>query len=186
MRQVAMLIYVGILAAGIYYAYQWNSARLPARITLEAFTLGEVQKVVIERGQVVITLIADADDEERWLFSSNLDAVRSYGVEKALVQGVIASLHAAKYAYLVESTANTSVQRYGLGQQEQYKVQLFANNLPKPITFVLGSLAINGYDVYVLEEDVVYRAPFLGLYERMAALGRVVDAALNLEDRLFA
>ncbi|NIZ19788.1 hypothetical protein [Entomospira culicis] len=185
MRQLAVIFYLVVVGVGVYIAYQWNSSRLPERVRLQGFQVVDVEKLVIERGQIVLTLVPDLDDPQRWIFSSNLDAVRAYGVDSPLVMSLISSLQSAKYAYLVENSSNQSLQRYGLGVQERYSVELWLKEHPEPYRFTLGALAVNGYDVYLLHNEHVYRASFLGLYERMGALGQVIDATLGANERLF-
>ncbi|NIZ40311.1 hypothetical protein PVA45_02130 [Entomospira entomophila] len=186
MRRLTVLIYIGILGASIYFAYKWNQDRLPERVRIRNFVVEEVVKVSIERQGVTIYLEPNKQDDQQWIFSTTLDRVRSFSIDAQLIRGLLDSLVSAQYAYLVERGGLQSLQRYGLGQQEKYTIQVWTEQYANPYTFTVGALAVNGYDTFLLLDEHVYRASFVGLYERMTAMGKVVDLILGSEDRLFS
>ncbi|NIZ47184.1 hypothetical protein PVA44_02055 [Entomospira nematocerorum] len=186
MRRLTVLLYIGILGASIYFAYKWNQERLPQRVKLRNFIVEETVKVSIQHQDVTIYLEPNKQDDQQWIFSTTLDRVRSFSIDAQLIRGFLDSLVSAQYAYLVERGGMQSLQRYGLGQREKYTIHVWVGNYPDPYVFVVGALAVNGYDTFLLLEENVYRASFVGLYERMAAMGKVVDLILGSEDRLFS
>jgi hypothetical protein len=185
MRRLSVLIYVAILAAGIYFAYQWNQQRLPQRQKLAQFSVQDVQTLVIRRGQIELRLEPDAEDEERWIFSTNLDNQRAYSLEARLVLNLLDSLHSAPFAYLVEPAGSMSLQHYGLGVHERYEMEIWQKGRANAYTIRFGALAVNGYDTFILQQEHVYRATFIGLHERLEALGKVIDVIIGSEDRIF-
>lgn len=184
MRRLGIIIYAVLLGIGLYFAYRWNSPRLPQRVRLPLLNVGDVVKMVIYRNDLEITL-QTTKNGDFWIFQVGKDVSHSYSIDNAIIKDILESICSAKYAYLVEPIGVQSLHHYGLGLQEHYEIEFWMNNSSVSTVYILGALAPNGYDIFLLRDNDIYRASFLGLYERIAALERIIGGVMLQAEEVF-